>query len=293
MSSQLPYQSDSDTPFAAPGQTPESRADTHPHSSILHRRRVSCALGLMAAFALAGCQTPAVDPAAASTPDEPEPSRPFFDNFEGDAIDTSKWEVATWYEHAGQTGTERTYIEDGMLHLLIVNDSEAGVLSSAIQTWDTFLYGRWEARLKPSNVSGVLNSMYTIDWNGGDGTRQEIDIEFLTYTFGDDSAEVHLAVHAANRDSWNSDVVLDFNPSDDFHVWGFDITPEYIQWFVDDQVLYTYHYDEKPVTVDAPYQLKFNTRSQPGWIRGPAEPDVESIYQIDWIRFTPAAQVAP
>ncbi|GEM_PF-1241542 len=224
-------------------------------------------------------------------PAEPQDGS-FFDDFEGDQIDSSKWQVATWTEHGGQTGRDRTYVEDGKLHLVFINDSEEGYLSAAIQTWDTFLYGRWEARLKPSDVPGVLNSMYTIDWDGGDGTRQEVDIEFLTYTFGDDSGEVHLAVHAANLDSWDSNIVLDFNPSDDFHVWGFDITPEYIQWFVDEQVLYTYYYDEKPVTVDTPYQLKFNVWSQHNWIQGPPEADVETVYQIDWIRFTPA-QVTP
>jgi len=36
-----------------------------------------------------------------------------------------------------------------------------------------------------------------------------------------------------------------------------------------------------------PYQLKFNVWSAEKWINGPPEPDVEAVYLIDWIRFTP------
>ena len=179
--------------------------------------------------------------------------------------------------------------------MIFINDSTITdyYLSAAIQTRQEFYYGRWEARLKPSHVPGVLNSMYTIDWDntatGSAGTRQEIDIEFLTHSFADDSGEVHFAVHATGLPSWdtNPDIPLDFNPSDDFHVWGFDITPEHIQWFVDDQVLLTYEYSENDITINAPYLLKFNFWSAVNWINGPPEPDVECLYLIDWVRFTP------
>ena len=117
-------------------------------------------------------------------------------------------------------------------------------LGAAIQTWNTFLYGRWEARLKPSSIKGVLNSMYTIDWGNGNGTKQEIDIEFLTFAFGAGTGKVHYAVHAAGLTSTdtNPDIVLNFNPSDDFHVYGYEITPTHIAWIVDGNVLYTYTY---------------------------------------------------
>jgi len=224
------------------------------------------------------------------TPPDNNEQESFRDDFNGTQVDESVWQVATWSEHGGQTGRERCYVQDGYLNLVFINDSEEGYLSSAIQTWDTFQYGRWEARLKPSSVPGVLISMYTIDWGDGDGTKQEIDIEFLTYSFAGDSGEVHYAVHAEDRTSFNTnpDVELDFDPSQDFHVWGFEITPEHIQWFVDDTVLLTYVYSENDITINAPYQLKFNAWSAVNWINGPPEEDVTCIYQIDWIRFIAA-----
>ena len=217
------------------------------------------------------------------------------DDFNTDSVDTSIWQVASWQEE-GMTSPERCYTENGFLNMIFINSSSDGFLSAAIQTWSEFLYGRWEARLKPSSVPGLLNSLYTIDWNDttvegdGDGTKQEIDIEFLTNSFAGESGEVHFAVHEYGSTSFNTnpDIALDFNPSDEFHVWGFEITPEHIQWFVDDTVLQTYTYSENDITIDAPYQLKMNVWTQNGgWVGGPPEADTPCLYQIDWIRFTP------
>ncbi|MBD3390469.1 MAG: family 16 glycosylhydrolase [Chitinivibrionales bacterium] len=80
------------------------------------------------------------------------------------AADNSAWIVATWSEHGGQTGTERCFVQDGLLHMQFINSSTDGFLGSAIQTRDEYLFGTWEMRAKPSDVPGVLNSLYTIDW---------------------------------------------------------------------------------------------------------------------------------
>ncbi len=219
----------------------------------------------------------------------------FFDDFEGSSINDTVWQVAGWYEHGGQTSAERCYAENGYLTMKFINDNGT-YLSSAIQTRKEFLYGRWEARLKPSSVPGVLNSFYTIDWNDtsdnsadDDGTKQEIDIEFLTYVFGNNTGKVHYAVHASGLESFNTnpDIDLNFDPSADFHVWGFEITPDHIEWFVDDTTLLTYNYSEHDVKIDSPYQLKLNFWSKEEWINGPPTSGVECVYLIDWIKFVP------
>ena len=188
-------------------------------------------------------------------------STTLFDDFDSSYINTSRWQVATWSEHGGQTGKERCFAKDGFLHMVFINSSEDGFLSAAMQTREEFLYGRWETRLKPSSVSGVLNSMYTIDWNNtadgssaSNGTRQEIDIEFLTFAFGNDTGSVHFAVHEQDRESFqtNPDVPLSFNPSDDFHIWGYEITPEKIEWFVDSITLKTYEYTQNDISITSP-----------------------------------------
>lgn len=219
---------------------------------------------------------------------EVQNSSVFRDDFDGPKINEDVWQIGTWSEHGGQLSRERCFVENGFLTMLLINEGGA-IKSSAIQSRETFLYGKWETRLKVSSVPGVLNSFYTIDWGEGSGTRQEIDIEFLTHSFGEKRGEVHFAVHAAGLKSFEThpDVKLDFNPSDDFHVWGLDITPQRIEWSVDGKSLLVYTYSEHDVKIDAPYMLKLNTRSQKKWINGPSEEGVLSTYLIDWIQFTP------
>jgi len=211
----------------------------------------------------------------------------FRDDFNGNSINTSEWQIANWIEHDGQTSYDRCYAKDGFLNLVFVNSSTRGFQSAAIQTRRKFLYGRWEARIKPTSAKGILNSMYTIDM---DNTRQEIDIEFLTNSFIKNFGRVHFAVHERGNTSFNTnpDIKLNFNPSDDFHVWAFEISPESIRWFVDGKMLHTYNYKNNAIKIDEPYQLKFNIWSQNGgWVGGPPDKDVECLYQIDWIRFIP------
>lgn len=234
---------------------------------------------------------------AAPPVDEPHSTASFRDDFNGTAVNETTWQIATWAEHGGQTGRERCYVQDGCLNMVFINDAAAGFLSAAIQTREEFLYGTWEARLKPTAVAGVLNSLYTIDWDdtttGGstsDGTKQEIDIEFLSKSFGASSGEVHYAVHASGLASFNTnpDIELGFNPSDAFHVYGFEITPDYISWTVDGAELQRYTYADNAIAINAPYQLKLNVWSQiDSWVGGPPPAGVECIYQIDWIQFTP------
>ncbi len=239
------------------------------------------------------------------TKDEPPPASPgvptsagspasvpsFEENFTG-ALDTSVWQVATWAEQGGKTSVDRCFTKDGNLNLLFVNDPSLtpAYRCSALQTKQTFLYGLWEARLKPSSVSGVLNSFFTIDWGaGGSGTKQEIDIEFLTWTFAPGKGKIHFAVHAAGLTSFNlnPDIELGFDPSADFHIYSIDVTSSYIQWKADGKVLYTYTFAGNAIAINSPYQLKLNSWTNTGWIKGPPEKNVTATYLIDWIKFYP------
>lgn len=257
------------------------------HGTFFLRARLTvCTLAL--AMCLAG-------QSASGAAAENYSTRPFLDEFSGPSIDTGRWVVATWREHGAQTGAERVETRDGLARLTLVYDPDQGILSSAIQTRQEFLYGRWEARLKASNVDGVLNAMFLVDWDNtsttassSDGSKQEVDIEFLTRTFRPGRGEVHLAMHAAGRKSWRRDLRLPFNPSEDFHVWGLDISPTAVEWFADGRSIARYEYVDGDITIDRPYILKILTRSQRKWIGGPPKAGIPSILEIDWIRFTPA-----
>jgi len=221
---------------------------------------------------------------------------PVFEEDFDKPLDPSVWEVGFWKEHHGQLKPENCFVKDGMLYMILRYDGKTKtIFSSAIQTKKTFLYGRWEYRAKISPIKKMLCSFYTIDWGGGAGTKQEIDIEFLTFTFGEGRGKVHFAIHAAGKTSAGTDIELGFNPSDDFHIYGFEITPEKVEWFVDKKVLYTYKYSDKgnDIVINSPYILKLNTRGDSGWVQGPPKKDTDCIYLIDWIRFYPYKGTTP
>ncbi len=242
------------------------------------------------------------DPFVPPHPDDLDgPDVDFLERFDQGTIDPDVWRKGTWQEHDGQMSEERVFLDGDVLVLAFEYDEDFFeetelFKSSSIETIrEDFLYGRWEARLQMPQEDGLNAAMYTIDWrDNGQMTRQEVDIEFVTRNIGDSHSEVHIAVHGAEFDSWWTQVTLPFNPADDFHVWGFDITEDSITWFVDNIDLFTYYYDDRPGRIDAPYRLKFNFWSQkPGfhssgnWIQGPPTANTEFHYRIDWVRFLP------
>ena len=231
--------------------------------------------GILVMLAATGCSTGPV---------------PFFeDNFDPNWEDTqTAWRVATWTQNKTQMSPERCQTnDDGMLvqTLLAGEPAKGGSMQSSIE----FPYGRWQARLKPSPVPGLCNTMFSDDWEDmttetpNDGTKFEVDIELLTYTFAPGRGQVHLALHCPEQsNAFVEDVELDFNPSDEFHVWGFDILPDRIVWHIDGKILRTFERTED-LTFNPGYEIFFNSRSQRSWIKGPNLED--AFYYIDWVRF--------
>ncbi len=282
--------------------------------SYLKKRLIGCASLLLLPCSVTGCEdadgdaddsndsgvddtsstaTDGSDSATTAQCAPPLEAEPVFeDPFDPDWAETqTAWRRASWSQNGTQMSPERCVTnDDGLLEQTVLagNPPQGGSMQSTAE----YLYGRWVARLKPSSVPGVLNSMFTMDWDDltddttdSDGTHQEIDIEFLTYTFGDDTGQVHLAVHRPDHTNHVSeDIELDFNPSDDFHEWGFDILPDRIDWHVDGEVFFTFEYDDT-ITIDGPYELFFNSWTRESWINGP--PAEDAVVQIDWVRFYP------
>lgn len=207
------------------------------------------------------------------------------------------WRVATWKQNGTQMSPERCQTDGSGL---LIQTVKAGVpkLGGSMQTAREFGFGRWVARVKPSSVPGALNSIFTKDWDDlttpepeNDGKMGEIDIEFLTYTFSKKHGKVHLAIHLKDRDNYYSvDPVLNFNPSDDFHEWGFDVLPDRVVWHVDGKELHTWRYT-KDAFIDENYEFFFNSWTQGQWINGPPKKDAR--YEIDWVKFYPLKKEAP
>lgn len=201
------------------------------------------------------------------------------------------WQVATWKQNGTQMAPERAKVnKDGEL-VLTVKAGEP-YRGGSLQSHREFEYGRWVARVKAAAEPGVLNSIFTKDWDNlktaapnNDGNKGEVDIEILSHTFGPGSGEVHLAIHLKDHAPlWHLDIPLDFNPSDDFHEWGFDVLPDRVVWHVDGKILHTWKYTDK-FFITPDYEFFFNAWTMEKWIKGPPAKDAD--YHIDWIRFYP------
>lgn len=99
-----------------------------------------------------------------------------------------------------------------------------------IRTNESFLYGRFEVKMKSVEASGMLISFFTFydspdfltNWN-------EIDIEIL----GRYQNEVQFNAIVGKHEMHEYRQTLNYNPHQDFHVYAFDWTPFYIAWSVD------------------------------------------------------------
>jgi hypothetical protein len=207
------------------------------------------------------------------------------------------WQVASWKQNGAMMSPERCKVDNNRYLVQTVKAGEP-FLGGSVQSRKEFGWGRWVARVKPSAVPGVLNSIFTKDWDDlktaspdNDGNGGEIDIELLTYTFGENRGKVHLAIHLKDRPNFYSvNPELDFNPSDDFHEWGFDILPDRVVWHIDGRVLDEWLY--KPgARIDENYEFFFNSWTMKKWINGPPQEDAH--YLVDWVRFYPYTKANP
>jgi beta-glucanase (GH16 family) len=216
----------------------------------------------------------------------------FIENFGADwEQQTEDWQRATWRQNETQMAKNRAVTNDDG-HLVLTVKGGEPPRGGSIQSTREFGYGRWIARVRPSSVPGVLNSVFTKDWDdltntetGGDGRKAEVDIEFLTHTFGQGKGEVHLAIHLIDKHPlWRVDIPLDFNPADAFREWGFDILPKRVVWHVDGKILFAWAYTDD-YFIHEEYEFFFNAWTNQPWIQGP--PTEDAAYHIDWLKFYP------
>jgi beta-glucanase (GH16 family) len=219
-----------------------------------------------------------------------EPS--FQDDFEpGWEVGQTNWQVVTWRQAGTQMAAERCRVNDRGFLVQTVKAGEP-FRGGGVQSKREFGYGRWLVRSKPSAVPGVLNGFFTKDWDDfttpadkNDGKKAEVDLEFITDRFGPGRGEVYLAIHLKDRSPlWELNVPLNFNPSDDFHVWGFDILPDRVVWHVDGRRLHTWIYTDGQ-KIDPEYEFFINAWTRKEWLNGPPARDAE--HEVDWVRFYP------
>ena len=99
-----------------------------------------------------------------------------------------------------------------------------------IYSYDTFTYGRIEARMRPSAVSGLVGSLFTF----GDLSHwTEIDFEFLgKYS---DKIQINVISGDAPTKTQTPELVSSPKYAEAFYRYAIEWTPNYIRWLIDDQ----------------------------------------------------------
>ena len=211
------------------------------------------------------------------------------------------WRRSSWVATGGNLFTwdnaitlpSYTGATGGVLQLTVqAGILQGGELQTVGEHGGDFGYGYYEVRMKVTSVPGCCVSFFWIQ--APDYGPEEIDIEFLTnesWTTG--SGTVHYTIHP----DWEGNdtavtQTLDFNPSADFHRYGFLRTWNRISYTVDGIVVRTFtHPPCNNIARQKGYIMMNAWTGNANWGGGPPAEDAVSVY--DWVKFFPGATSVP
>jgi beta-glucanase (GH16 family) len=227
------------------------------------------------------------------------------DEFNGTALDTSKWGYQFGNQHGWGNNekeyyrTENAVVKDGFLNIIAkkenYNDCEytsSRILTRGKGDWK---YGKFEMRAKMPKGKGIWPAFWMMPTQsvyGGWPVSGEIDImEYL----GHETNIIHGTLHYGdkppnNKYTGKTYTLANGNFCDDFHIFSLTWEENKIEWFVDGEL---YHSLTEWNTVAAPYPAPFdqqfhiilNLAVGGYW---PGMPDESTIfpqeYVIDYVR---------
>jgi beta-glucanase (GH16 family) len=240
-----------------------------------------------------------VDPDAAGDAHEDDDGAPvptIFEQFNPpwDGVNSPDgiWRIAgTWVGTGGNTlrpeNAELMETYEGQPGGYLALTVRANVLEGGeIQTLPTYGYGYYEVRMKVATVPGVCVSFF---WKEVDYGPGEIDIEFLTnepWLESESQGTVHYTIHP-DWDVYDTAYAQDlgFNPSADFHTYGFLWTPVRLDYTVDGAIVKTF---TNPPAANLEntmggYIMMNAWTGNENWGGGPPTEDATVVY--DWVKF--------
>lgn len=129
-----------------------------------------------------------------------------------------------------------------------------------IYSSDSYLYGRYEIRMRVANASGVLSTFFTYK-NGsevGNTFWEEIDIE----VFGKNNATEWQSniILGSSRPTIHTEQVHTANASlaDDYHTYVIEWTPDYVAWYLDGAEVRRITGTSTVTSLTNPQSLRFN-----------------------------------
>lgn len=151
------------------------------------------------------------------------------------------------------------------------------------RTKQTFLYGRFEVRMKSAYREGMLSSFFTYhEFSGGIENWNEIDIEIL----GRYPNDIQFNTITSGQTNHVSHYPLPFSPHEDFHIYAIEWTPTYVAWFVDGIEVYRQSGSHIP-TLNKAQKLMMNiwNPEATNWA-GQFNPDaLPAFAYYDWVKY--------
>ena len=183
-------------------------------------------------------------------------------------------------------------IEDdncGVLTLRRENAYVRNYTSASLSSQQSFLYGKFEAEIKPASTSGVITGMFL----HRNSPRQEIDVEFL----GRDCRKMLTNVYYnPGVDGSKFDygyrgtpilIELDFDASEAYHLYSIEWYESCIRWFVDNRLVHErVNWEPTPIP-HLPMQFHINlwaSRSQKltGLVQENQLPTQSRVRRVGW-----------
>ena len=150
------------------------------------------------------------------------------------------------------------------------------------RTKQSFLYGRFETRMKANGREGMLSSFFTYNDTYPATAWNEIDIEIL----GRYSDDVQFNTITPGSTNHASHQFVSFNPALDFHEYGFEWTPNYVAWFVDSVEVYR-QTGPHIATLNISQKLMMNVwiPSSEAWAGKWNDAVLPAFAYYDWVRY--------
>lgn len=221
----------------------------------------------------------------------------FTDEFDGDALDTTKWHPTNpdWLGRAPGFFTPRNVsVVDGCLHITMKYQPDFSgfpdgqeyrdFTTGAVKSRKTVLYGYFEVRARAMDSHGSSAFWFydsLPDW------WTEIDVFEIGGGAPGFENKCFMTVHVmrtpeGEKEHWQKGEVWDapFRFADDFHVFGLYWSKERIEWYVDGELRWSIentHWHQ-------PLYMNFDSETMPDWFGLPVPEELPSTFSIDYVR---------
>ena len=144
------------------------------------------------------------------------------------------WNNGTWMENDWRREA-LSATANGLSITMQPNPEDSGrrpLMSGELQSREYYLHGYFEASMRVPSGAGIVTGFFTWERPGGNATWEEIDIEFM----GARAQMMELTYHLHGFSSQET-IELGFDPSQAFHTYGFEWTPDALRWYVDNRMV--------------------------------------------------------